>query len=301
MSDSNQNESDQDLEGLPPSVRRYIYEGQDHFSRIVAVERERLLNSMQKSREHNEFNTASDDISNTEPATCEVTEFLIFNIDPFTFRRDFLEHNPILTFSIRLSFNPKMHTLIIKMVTAEHTQVGAIFRKAVDGVLEPMGLDNALNYVYEAVDIDVNGRRKQADLGWGPRRPPPGCPKRPTVVVEVGVSETQSKLCRDVNLWLDPTRGMVGVAIAIKINCKKPMITIDKWTWDPATRNAVQTQHIEVSEDQTDKVELSGGPLIIPFRHLFLRDPQTPREKDVIIDREWLIDIAERGWEMQFQ
>ncbi|KAJ5493735.1 hypothetical protein N7463_009822 [Penicillium fimorum] len=48
------------------------------------------------------------------------------------------------------------------------------------------------------------------------------------------------------------------------------------------------------------RVKLSRGPLIIPFHLFFPRNPQTPREADVIIDNEWLQKIAEWRWDMQF-
>ncbi|KAJ5761488.1 hypothetical protein N7533_003527 [Penicillium manginii] len=300
MSNLNQNEPDHDLEGLPPSVRRYVYEGLDRFSQIITVERKRLLNSILECREHNKLNTACDETSSADPITPEVTEFLIFSMDEVTFQRDFLDHDPILGFSIRLSFNPETQFLIVKMITPEHGQIGVAIHDAVHEAIVSMGLRNAI-FSYDAVDIDVNGRKKQADVGWGPRRPPPGCPKkRPSVVVEIGVSETQGKLRRDINLWLDPNQGNAKVAFAVKLNRKRAIISIDRWMLDPATGRPIQSQHIEVSKDETDEFKLIGGPLIILFRHLFLRDPQTPQEKDVVIDREQLIEIAELGWEMQY-
>ncbi|CAG8397283.1 unnamed protein product [Penicillium salamii] len=78
------------------------------------------------------------------------------------------------------------------------------------------------------------------------------------------------------------------------------MIAIDLWIWDTVNGKSINSQHIEVSENENDEVKLSGGPLVIPFRLFFLRDPQTPQETDVIIDNEWLQKIAEWGWDMQF-
>jgi len=79
MSDLNQNEPDHDSEGLPPSVRRYVYEGKDHFSRILALERERLLDSMRNSREITNLDIAS---GSTKPElNIEITEYIIFSID----------------------------------------------------------------------------------------------------------------------------------------------------------------------------------------------------------------------------
>ncbi|KAJ5952816.1 uncharacterized protein N7479_011229 [Penicillium vulpinum] len=293
-----QNEPDDDLEGLPPSVRRYSYEGKDQFSRILALERERLLDSMRNSREMTNIDTASGS-AKTEP-NIETTEHIIFSIDPTTFQQDFVGPDIIPIHSIRTSFNPKTELLIVKMVTGEHTEIAFAVHKAIDKALGRMGLDEAIHN-YHCVDIDVNGQMKQVDMGWGPRRPPHGCPKRPTVILEVAVSETQRKLDRDVNLWLDPVRGNANIAMAIKINRERPMISIDKWVWGHDNGTSLKSQHIEVSESEIDRVKISGGPLIITFHLFFLRSPQTPRETNVIIDNEWLRKIAEWGWDMQFQ
>ncbi|KAJ5479600.1 hypothetical protein N7530_005109 [Penicillium desertorum] len=251
---------------------------------------------MRNSREMTNIDTAP---AKTEP-NIETTEYIIFSIDPTTFQQDFLGPDTIPIRSIRTSFNPKTELLIVKMVTGEHTELASAVHKAIDKALERMGLDEAIHN-YHGVDIDVNRQKKQADMGWGPRRPPRGFPKRPTVILEVAVSETERKLQRDVNLWLDPARGNANVAIAIKVNRKRPMISIDKWVWDHTNGTSLKTQHIEVSESETGEVKLSGGPLIIPFDLFFLRNPQIPRETDVVIDKEWLQKIAEWGWDMQFQ
>jgi hypothetical protein len=297
MSHIYQNEQDHDSEGLPLSVRRYGYKDKDQFAQILTLERERLLDSMRYSREISDIDTGSGR-SEQEPTT-EITEYIIFSIDPTTFNQDFLSSDTIPIPSIRTSFNPNTKTLTVKMVTREHTQIAFAVHRAIDKALARMGLDEAI-HDYQGVDIDVNGRQKQADMGWGPRRPPRGCPKRPSVVLEVAVSETRKKLRRDVDLWLDPVRGNANVVIAIKLSRQRAMIAIDLWIWDTVNGKSINSQHIEVSENENDEVKLSGGPLVIPFRLLFLRDPQTSQETDVIIDNEWLQKIAEWGWDMQF-
>jgi hypothetical protein len=186
------------------------------------------------------------------------------------------------------------------MATAEHTIISQAFFKAVDKALQRMGLDEAI-VPYGSATIDVGGGKKQADMVWGPRRPPRDYRKRPTVILEVAVSETQAKLRRDMNLWLDPTRGEAKVAISIKINRRSPMISIDKWTWDDINGRVLNYQHIEVSESDTDEVKFSGGPLIIPFHLLFLRQPQEARESYVAIDQGSLQKIDKLEWDMHFK
>lgn len=112
MSYINQNGQDHDSEVLPLSVRRYDYKDKDQFAQILTLERERLLDSMRHSREISDIDTGSGR-SEQEPAT-EITEYIIFSIDPTTFNQDFLSVDAIPNFSIRtiraLHRNPGVYT-----------------------------------------------------------------------------------------------------------------------------------------------------------------------------------------------
>lgn len=291
----NQNGSDYSAEGLPRSVRRYRYQGEEHFSQILDLERERLRRSM-----HAALDTANTTYSeNTSGQSTDITEYIVFSIDAPTFEHDFNPYDrPIRSF--RYTFDPTTNTLIIKMPTHEHQQAAKAFDKAIDRVLTPMGLDTAICH-YGGVAIDINGNSKVADGGWGPRRRPRGSPQRPSVALEVVVSETQAKLHRDVDLWLDPSRGNAKIAIAVTVNRKRPMITVEKWEWDQVHGQSQESQHIEIWESTTgDKVSVSGSPLTIPFHLLFLRNPDCPRETDLSIGEEGLKEIAEWIWDVQY-
>ncbi|KAJ5943437.1 hypothetical protein N7516_003605 [Penicillium verrucosum] len=45
--------------------------------------------------------------------------------------------------------------------------------KAIDLAIQRMGLDLAIHH-YPGVDINVDGKKKQPDMGWVPIRPPRG-------------------------------------------------------------------------------------------------------------------------------
>ncbi|CAG7925020.1 unnamed protein product [Penicillium olsonii] len=284
-----------------PSVCLHLLDGTNMKTKInllkYLLERERLLNSMRHCREISDIDTGSS--RSEQELTTEITEYIIFSIDPTTFNQDFLSMDAIPIPSIRTCFNLNTEKFIVKIVTREHTQIAFAVHKAIDKALARMGLDEA-THDYLGVDIDVNGGKNQPDMGWGPRRPPRGCPKRPSVVLEVAVSETRKKLRQDVDLWVDPVRGNAHAVIAIKLSRQRAMIAIDLWIRDAVNGKPINSQHIEVSENENDEVKLSGGSLVIPFYFFFLRDPQTPRETDVIIDKEWLQEIAEWGWDMQY-
>ncbi|KXG45246.1 uncharacterized protein PGRI_041590 [Penicillium griseofulvum] len=276
MSDLHQNGPELDLVGLPPSVRRYVYEGKDQFFRILQLERKRLLDSMRNSHNITDTHTES---GNNRPEKIEITEYIIFSINPTTFHQDFLGPDPISLFSIRASFNPRTGLLIVKMITGMHTAFAFAIQDEIDNALGRMGLDEAI-YLYHGVSFDINGQNKEADMAWGPRRLP---------------HKTERNVHRDIDLWLDPHRGKANVAITIRINRQRPMISIDKWMWDSNNGTSRRSQHIEASEDKMGEVKVSGGPLIIPFRFFFLRDPDPrTRETDVIIDKECLQTVRSK-------
>jgi hypothetical protein len=100
MSDLHQNGPDLDLVGLPPSVRRYVYEGKDQFFRILQLERKRLLDSMPNSHGIADTHTAS---GSNKLEQIEITEYIIFSINPTTFHQDFLGPDPFSLF-----FNPSI-------------------------------------------------------------------------------------------------------------------------------------------------------------------------------------------------
>ena len=275
MSQFNRNGCDYDSEGLPLSVRRYVYQGREHFSQILSVERERFRLSV------------------------DLSEYFVFFIDDSTFQTDFVDPNTIPIRGIRCTFNPQTNTLIVKMMTFEHLQVVHAIDSVIYGVLAPMGLGWE-TFSYDEVNININGISKQPDWALGPRHPPPGTGKRPMVVAEIVFSQTR-RLQRDIDLWLDPSRGNANVAIAIKVNRTRPLITMDKYEWNHANGQAQLSQHIEIRESDTgDEVRVSGAPLTIPFDLLFLRPPKSPREGDLILGREELEEIAKWIWDAQF-
>ncbi|KAJ5627892.1 hypothetical protein N7490_010120 [Penicillium lividum] len=188
------------------------------------------------------------------------------------------------------------------MVTHEHHLVCKAFDKAIDRILAPMGLDTAI-LTYGNVTVDVHSKsKKEPDWGWGPRKPPPGTLKRPTVVLEVAVTDTHAKLLRDVDLWLDPLRGNTSIVIAVKLTSglRGQRIVIEKFERGEIDGKAVCSQRIQCHRypmPYHSPVSVRGSPLTIPFDVLFLRDPEKPVETDLTLGRQELHEIAEWAWD----
>ncbi|KAJ5493887.1 Dehydrogenase E1 component [Penicillium fimorum] len=118
------------------------------------------------------------------------------------------------------------------MSTPDHIQAAIALHNAVTETFRPMELFQAAQ-AYGGVNVSVgHGKQKQPDAGWGATRPPCGVPKRPGVVVEVGLSEPETKLCNDARMWVDPVRGEAKMTITVKVNRRKPELNLHTWEWE---------------------------------------------------------------------
>lgn len=157
----------------------------------------------------------------------DISEYFVIIIDTLSFRRDFFGLK--LDVGVRQFYNPTLHILILRTNLLEHSDIAMAFHNRVMAALRPMGLDKAI-FTYRGVTINVgSGNTKEPEGGWGPRQRPRGVPNRPSVVLEVGLSEPDTKLLNDARMWVDPTEGKATMAITIRIHHRKPMVTIQTW------------------------------------------------------------------------
>ncbi|KAJ5514056.1 hypothetical protein N7463_003608 [Penicillium fimorum] len=179
------------------------------------------------------------------------------------------------------------------MVTRAHTNGALALHDAVRDALDSMKLKNAFLDASNVPHIYSKGM-KQPDAAWVPRR----YPRRSTMVLEVAVSESLARLHRDMDMWIDLARGNVNIALAMKINQRKPEIELEKYEWDTTKQKSCGTQNILIQK--TDgQVTVSGSPLIIPFELLIGRVPSSPVETDIEIVEDALCEIAGIVWEAQ--
>ncbi|KAJ5125004.1 uncharacterized protein N7515_008829 [Penicillium bovifimosum] len=167
----------QDIEGLPPSVKTYRYSNMDDFCQIIWLEDDRLYGSFrvgQKAKawantgeKDNTKNTPGEDHS---PEEEDHSEHLIFFIEPTVFEHDFINSDPPVR--TNTFFNPKTKILIVKMLGPVHEQAKMAFHDMLKLALEPMGLHKAIQSWGNTGMLAIDGTTKQADGGWGPRRPP---------------------------------------------------------------------------------------------------------------------------------
>ncbi|KAF7115783.1 hypothetical protein CNMCM5793_003423 [Aspergillus hiratsukae] len=136
----------------------------------------------------------------------------------------------------------------------------------------------------------------------------------PSLVIETGVSESLAKLRRDATWWFQNSSGDTRIVILVSIKEVTKEIRFEKWQLVPpnvpVTRQALHqlrqhqnlmpplvcqqanTQtafcHLEVVVAPTG---ITGGPLVIPFRAMFDRQPMGA-QGDIVINNQGLRDIT---------
>lgn len=261
------------LECLP--LTRYTYTGKQQFLDIFYREFIRLQ----------------------QDTTGQISECFLFEIDENTFNRDFLYTSDRHTIRLWGSFSASEKLVLIKMVTAEHSNAATVLHDEIRDALRSMNLHNALT-TFSGTTVKGHEKAKQGDHGWGPRRPPRGRSRRwPTVALEVAVSESQAKLNSDVRFWLRESAGETQIALTLRVNRTAPVITIEKWK---LKNDRIHRSHrITISKRGNGQISVQDGPLIIEFHKLFCRAPSTPRETDVILGQASLESIASTIWSAQ--
>ncbi|KAK5798141.1 hypothetical protein VI817_004432 [Penicillium citrinum] len=199
-------------EGLPLSVRRYVYR-KEGFAKIVDFERERFFRLMHPKRALRSGIYQNE--NSITPESQEGAEYVVFSIETATHARDFLDPNIDSNRSMRTTYYQNESSLAVKMVLHEHEELTVSLQSAIDEALDTMGLKRSI-YHYNTTTFSVANGSKQPDAAWRPRRPPYGAPGRPAVVVETAISETDAKLLRDVGRWLDPMDDLAKAVLAIE-------------------------------------------------------------------------------------
>ncbi|KAJ5823828.1 hypothetical protein N7447_006168 [Penicillium robsamsonii] len=289
----------QDIEGLPSSVNVYHYNSMDDFCRVISLERSRLYSSLRAAQGN--YEGRQDNLPQTEGTH---SGHIIFIIQPSIFAHDFLDPSADLPFHDRISFNPKTNFLIVKILYPTHELTARAFENMLNSMLQERGLQNTIFPWGSTTLTDEDDTCKEPDGGWGPRRPPRGAPKRPSVVLEVASSETPGKLRRDCHYWVDSARGQANMAFGVKVHVNIPEITIEQWEWNSEVSRPIRKQYLTITKSRSDgKVgfdpEQPAPQLLIPFHLLFRRPAENHRERDIVFMTQDLVEFGTLVWDMQ--
>ena len=211
---------------------------------------------------------------------------------------------------LRFTYCADINTLIIKVPTKEHERVTRAFSYDFVHRIGHMGLTD----LYDLCDMGgttYTGRstKKEADSCWRPIATRPNPMDWPTLVFEVGVSETLRKLRNDAQWWLANSQGRVKIVLLFKINRVARTIHIEKWECRPATPTyalrsnrppaqvpaQIQTVDIDANGVVIGSPPATTPPLVLHFQNILLRQP-VPPEQDVIYTAQNLQGLANAIW-----
>ncbi|KAJ5239670.1 hypothetical protein N7468_004289 [Penicillium chermesinum] len=230
----------------------------------------------------------------------EVSEWVLFTkVKKQVFSRDFLNCDECFLDRRWTSYDSFSQLLLAKMPpSSPHETAARTFEREFWRRLEPMGLVRCIRSEGSAAQEAEDGSAKQPDCQFFPKRLPKGRSRSwPTLVVEVGYSESPSKLMSDTRFWLDKSNNDVQMVIIIKVRRDAPSIVLERW--EPVGGKKKRLQVVTVSKRDNNRIDIQGQPLIIPFEKIFLRQPTIPKERDLSLDEEALAAIADDVWDTQ--
>ena len=205
---------------------------------------------------------------------------------------------------IRLTHCADIDTLIIKVSTPEHERVSRVFTHDFMRRIEHMGL----------TDLDLSDLGATTFRGTSTSKEPDSCfrpgsrPHRldwPTLVFEVGVSESLRKLKNDAKWWLSNSQGLVRIVLIFHIDPGSRTILIEKWECTPATGTRATRSNRPPAQIPTNvhtiTIDANGVngtpalPLVLHFQNLLLRQP-TPPEQDLTFTVQDLQTLSNNIW-----
>ena len=205
---------------------------------------------------------------------------------------------------LRLTHCADIDTLIIKVPTPEHERVAGIFAEEVTTWRVRMGLTRQDFGSFRSTKFRGTSTSKEADECFRPGARPHRLDS-PTLVFEVGVSESLPKLRNDARWWLSNSQGLVRIVLIFHVNRGSRAILIEKWECTPAARTyairsnrppaQIPTQMHTITIDSNGITATPALPLVLHFQNLLLRQP-TPPEQDLIFTAQDLQNLANDIW-----
>ncbi|KAK2761521.1 hypothetical protein FQN52_008149 [Onygenales sp. PD_12] len=262
------------LQGLPPSTSQYEFKGVKDILKKIDHEYGQLAHDSTEKSQYIVFNNVP--LKATESASLEA-----------------IGHY----FS---SYHTALKILVIKMKLPPH----AVFAGEFDAVIVRKAHIAGLRFVRGAT-VEGTSRKKSPDCSYRPETLPAQRDKRwPSVVVEVGLAESQARLEGDCGWWLCDSHGEVKIALGVSIDRTRKEMIIKRWEpqrirltrANPMALVPMAIQEITISSPQnSNSINIYGAPLILEFEKVFLRPPVS--QADIQITEMELVALAREVWD----
>lgn len=215
--------------------------------------------------------------------------------------------------SVLMTHYEDLDILILKVPTAKHEAAHANFTQRLTLKTGAMAITPEEFFGLGSTKYRGRSCSKEPDAAFrtGTIRTNPG--DWPTLVIECGWSESRRRLRNDARWWLSNSGGEVKTVLLLSLGRTARTIIIEKWENGPIPANMPRTRSVtraanalnpplqtptpiqEITVDSTSNT-VTGAPLTVEFRKIFLRQPVPPQEQDFTFTTQDLSNWASCVW-----
>jgi hypothetical protein len=209
---------------------------------------------------------------------------------------------------VRYEWHGDLEVLIVKVPTQAHYSTVAEFGFRAAYVARNVGIPPIERQLVGAATFRAAAGtpRKEPDWSMKPVNIRP-TGHFPTMVIEVGFSESLRKLRNDARLWFSMSNNDVQIVILIAVRAASNQIIFEKWAPGAVPAGRRTTRHTPAQIPQAEQsvtitrtstspnifaITAGAAPIILEFHRLFLRQP-VGQEQDIVYTQTELFDIAE--------
>ena len=203
--------------------------------------------------------------------------------------------------AFRLLYDAAEEVLIIKLMPgAHHELANLMFARMFDHRLVSLGIADTLLPFGSTRYQAPSGRSKEADSAFKPSTRLPT--DWPSLIIEVGVSESLPQLRTDTHYWLTQSGGQTKIVIIIAIKKATRVMTIERWEDRGSTQptrqvrppyNPIKMQALRL---QANGQLSGGGSLLIPASKVFDTLPPGLGPNDFTFTGQDLAQYVQRYW-----
>ncbi|KAL2854663.1 hypothetical protein BJX68DRAFT_31346 [Aspergillus pseudodeflectus] len=206
---------------------------------------------------------------------------------------------------VRINYNTTTHCLITKTMPAgAHEEAIRYTDVLIFKELQAMQVDEEVEYS-GSTTITIGDWVKEADSSWGPF----SANHKPSLVLEVGNSETDGHLTTVAHAWLECAGANTVLTIAISQD--SPKVDVKNWVLVPNVASVTRaspgiarcTSSLTISKVGTSTTIIPGTggatTITIPFDKILERDALKPSERNLVLTESMLKRLAERIWHKQ--
>lgn len=204
----------------------------------------------------------------------------------------------------RFLYDSTNRALYVRMPGPRHEDIAQQFKEIINGNLQATGIDRDAFWCSGSPPYTFGGITAEPDGCWG-REPD----VNPTVIMEVGNSQTSGQLFLDARHWLENVHSSVQLSILVKLNQNPDIIYISIWELDHTRqlrtlrsgtthRPAKLTQTAKITRGNPNHLVTINSPsaeLRIPLA--MFTGPSPPGVNiagDLVISQQDLFNLARR-------